>query len=100
MKIYLTTILENDTEVHLYYETLKPFNEHSLDVKTFIENQLALKQPIIETFENAGIVPRITHQLYTFSEELKFEKVYTYMYPPDSEKNGLMSSIEWRYYGN
>jgi hypothetical protein len=101
MKIYLTTILDSeDNEVELFYQTLKPFDEHSEDVQNFIENKINELTPIEEQFTDGGIVPRLHKQIYQINDTLQMAKVYEYQYPANHPQNGIIQSLKLQYHGN
>ena len=100
-KIYLTTILDADeNEVELYYQTLKSLEEHSEEVKNFIESKINISTPIDELFIDGGITPRLGKQIYEINAALKMARLYEYEYPANHAKNGIIKEIKTEYYGN
>ena len=101
MKIYLTTVLdENDNEVELYYQTLKSFEEHSEEIRQFIESKFINSLEVFETLiEGMSGVPRLDKQIYRISEDLHIAVKYIYHNPVGHKKSGLHTT-KIEYHGN
>ena len=101
MKIYLTTIINSEeNEVELYYQTLKSYEEHSEDVRNFIESLIGKTSPVEELFTDGGTVPRLDKQVFQINETLKIARIYEYQYSATHEKNGVINNIKHSYYGS
>lgn len=73
----------------LTYDTELSFEEQLSEVKQFINEKMESNIPI-ETFEPAGVVPRVILQEWDFST-YKILKQYYYQNPPESDRNGIIS---------
>ena len=100
MKIYLTTVLdENDNEVELYYQTLKPFEKHSEEIQEFIKSKFINPLEVFETTINGEGTPRLDKQIYRISEDLHIAVKYIYQNPVGHKKSGLHTT-KIEYHGN